>query len=103
MKYQNKIKGTVSVIYPCNIYTLNNVEDIVVFLGLKEFCSMSICFHFCRETTIENSKFSKLKTLITNLYLTRQTFRVRPRERFLDPPPPLLSILYMITFSTIYN
>ena len=61
------------LIHDCLIPTM---EDIVVFLGLKEFISYLKGFpvadvvqmhfsHFCRETTIENNKFSRLK-LISN-------------------------------------
>jgi len=55
---------------PLNLYLINNVEDIVVFLGIKVYNSDHFyqnCFfskncssQFCTKTTIENSWFSKL-------------------------------------------
>ena len=57
--------------FPIHSDTLGNVEDIVVFLGLKVLNSdICLCFptveiwskcasHFCGEKTIENNKFSK--------------------------------------------
>ena len=46
--------------YLSNLY---DVEDIVVFLGLKLFNSdnvFSCSCHFSRETKLENNQFSKL-------------------------------------------
>ena len=73
--------------YPWNFYLIDNVEDIVVSLGLKVFKSdHSIMFscsrntrcasNFCRETTIEKNHFSKLKAFITNSYLIRQSSEI---------------------------
>ena len=60
--------------YSWNLYLINNVEDIFVFLVLLEFHALiiPICFpaaemrhgHFWRETTFENNQSSKLQTLI---------------------------------------
>ena len=44
--------------YYWNLYPINNVEDIEVFLGLIVFfCNRKSLF---RETTIENNQFSLL-------------------------------------------
>ena len=60
-------------IEPLKSYLINNVKDIVVFLGMEGFISDNFCIfyyskkcasHFGIETTIECNQFLKLLTLI---------------------------------------
>ena len=53
--------------YPWNLYLIDYVEDIVVFLGFKVFSSdifyisvVEMRKSFVRETTIEKNQFSKI-------------------------------------------
>ena len=56
-----------SLRYPCPLCLINNVEYMVVFLGLKVLNSDNSCMffcvemhtsHVCRKTPIENNQFS---------------------------------------------
>ena len=59
-----------SLLYPWNLYLNNNVEDIVVFLGLNclilkiPLCFSAIEIPFCRETTIEYCQFTTLTNIV---------------------------------------
>ncbi len=60
---------------------INNVEDSVVFLALKDlfliifhmFMNQEM-LHFCRDTTNVNIQFSKTKSWISNPYFFSQSF-----------------------------
>ena len=43
--------------YPWNLYLISNVEDIVVFLGLKVFISDNFYMPLLWGTTVENRQF----------------------------------------------
>ena len=44
--------------YPWNLFPINNVKYVFLFLGFNFDSSfMFYCAHFCRETTIENNQF----------------------------------------------
>ena len=77
-------KGPDSQPFPWDLYLIEIVEDNVVSLTWKVFnsdnsyivsCSRIAKKNFWRETTIENNQFSNLWTLISNSYLTRQSFQ----------------------------
>ena len=57
--------------YAWNLYAVHNVEDIVVFLGLRvlNFVQLKCAFYFCSETTNENNHFLKFLTFLSSSYL----------------------------------
>ena len=73
----------------CLIYN-SNLKTFILSTMWKIFNSdNSYMFpmwnHFCRKVTNENNQFSKLWTLISNLYLIRQRFQgYRCESRFLS-------------------
>ena len=59
--------------YPGNLYLINNMEDIVVFLGLKVFnfdnSSFFPAVEMCKSLKLRNQKM--VFNMINNLYLNQ--------------------------------